>query len=272
MSSYLVTGAGRGIGLELVRQLAKQPPGDVSTVFAATRGKASDTLKRIIDSSCGRVVHVSMVITDRSSLDRAASEVEDKLGGRGLDVLINNAGVMPSDVRGVVEMSTLRYALEVNLEGTQETTAAFMPLLKKGKGKKVVNMEVYPRSLGPLHPPLIGFSDTSFGSIAQAPKYNWIPTPSYKISKAALNMLTVQYAQEYAKEGFTIFALSPGWLKSDMGSERADLDVEVGTEATLDVIFKSTSENTNGTFQNILVPGWENAEGPNQYDGKMIPW
>lgn len=140
MSSYLITGAGRGIGLELVKQLAKQPPSNVSVVFAATRGEASDALETLIGSSSGRVVHVSMVITDRSSLDKAASEVEAKLGGQGLDVLVNNAGVMPSDIEGIAKMSTLRYALEVNVESVQETTAAFIPLLKKGKGKKVVNM------------------------------------------------------------------------------------------------------------------------------------
>lgn len=145
MSSYLVTGAGRGIGLELVKQMAKQPPSKVSVVFAATRGEeAPNALKKVIDSSPpGRVVHVSMVITERSSLDKAASEVEAKLGGgRGLDVLINNAGVMPSDVEGIAKMKTLRYALEVNVEAPQETTAAFIHLLNKGKEKKVINMYV----------------------------------------------------------------------------------------------------------------------------------
>ena len=56
-----------------------------------------------------------------------------------------------------------------------------------------------------------------------------------------------------------------------MGSESADLDVDVGVKAVLDVILKNGRES-NGKFLNIHVPGWENAEGPNQYDGKEVPW
>jgi hypothetical protein len=56
-----------------------------------------------------------------------------------------------------------------------------------------------------------------------------------------------------------------------MGSEIADLDVSVGAKAVLHVIGNSTTKD-NGTFRNILVPGWEDKEGPNQYDGKNVPW
>ncbi|KAK7890699.1 hypothetical protein LTR67_007908 [Exophiala xenobiotica] len=268
MASYLITGANRGIGLELVTQLAEAPSSQVSIVFAASRqsepsdSRASSPLQNLIDASSGRVVHVPMVITSRTSLDKAAAEVEAhlaKLGHgngdtKGLDVLINNAGVMPPSFQGIAKMDNLRYALEVNVEAVHETIAAFLPLLQRGTLKKVVNIT------------------TTLGSITQAPKYTWAPFPAYKISKAAMNMLTVLYAQEYAKEGFTIFGISPGWLKTEMGSQQADLDVDVGVKAVLDNIFQSTPEKYNGTFQNVRVPGWENKEGPNQYDGKVVPW
>ena len=61
------------------------------------------------------------------------------------------------------------------------------------------------------------------------------------------------------------------WLKTDLGTEQADLEVNVGTKSVLDIVLNSTTEY-NGTFRNILVSGWENNEGPNKYDGKMIPW
>ena len=61
------------------------------------------------------------------------------------------------------------------------------------------------------------------------------------------------------------------WLKTDLGSQQADLDVDVGVKAVLDVMLKNGKES-NGKLLNIQVPEWENAEGPNQYDGKEVPW
>lgn len=145
MASYLITGAGRSLGLELAAQLASLPTDQVSTVFATIRSSTPPSgLQALIDRSNGRVVAVpSTVITDRASLDQAAARVEAHLGGdKGLDVLVNNAGVMPGAFEGIAKMDNLRYALEVNVEAVHETTAAFLPLLKKGNLKKVVNMYV----------------------------------------------------------------------------------------------------------------------------------
>lgn len=113
--------------------------------------------------------------------------------------------------------------------------------------------------------------------------------PAYKISKAALNMLTVQYAQDYAAEGYTFLAVSPGvsiwnscrlliafansdkWLRTDLGSSYADLPVETGAEKVVDIVKKASPEQ-NGKFVTIHVPGWEKAEGNNQYPGGEVPW
>jgi len=61
------------------------------------------------------------------------------------------------------------------------------------------------------------------------------------------------------------------WLKTDLGSRNADLEVNVGAKAVIDVLLNSDSES-NGKFLNIRIPGWENAHGPNQYDGAGVPW
>ncbi|TGO42179.1 hypothetical protein BHYA_0011g00130 [Botrytis hyacinthi] len=84
--------------------------------------------------------------------------------------------------------------------------------------------------------------------------------------KAALNMLTVQYAQSYADEGFTFIAVNPGWLRTDLGGAPAGLDVETGAKAVIELI------EPNGKFLNIRVAGWENNEEINQYDGGVLPW
>lgn len=140
MSSYLITGAGRGLGIELATQLSLLPADRVSVVFAASRSSPTGALQRLVDQSQGRVVHIFATVTDRQSINKAVEEVEGKLSGKGLDVLINNAGVMPGAFEGIAKMDNLRYAFEVNVEAVQEMTAALLPLLKRGKEKQIVNV------------------------------------------------------------------------------------------------------------------------------------
>lgn len=172
MFSYLVTGGGRGLGLELVRQLSRLPEAQVSVVFAATRSGPSTALRELIDGSNGRVVSVEMIITDQDSLKAGAGKVEKILGGKGLDVLINvsppwsakdcpflgifvplppsimvhtnedpqNAGIMPFALDGIAAMDNLGEGFKVNVEAVHYTTSTFLPLLSRGQQKKVFNM------------------------------------------------------------------------------------------------------------------------------------
>jgi NAD(P)-dependent dehydrogenase (short-subunit alcohol dehydrogenase family) len=135
-------------------------------------------------------------------------------------------------------------------------------------------------------------SSSTLGSISLSSQFSGSPAHAYKISKAAMNMMTVQYALQYADEGFTVFAVSPGvsphpfsrlrrasetltastkWLRTDMGGQCADLPVETGAEQVLKCV-NNVGKELNGRFLNIHVPGWENAPGPNQYPGGDAPW
>lgn len=141
MASYLITGASRGIGLELVNQLSKLPQDQVSIIFAATRSKeAPEGLQQLIDSSNGRVVHILLPITDKAGIAAAVPQLEAKLGDKGLDVLVNVAGVMPWTPGGTVAMTDLKEVFEINVEAVHNTTAALLPLIQKSKLKKVANM------------------------------------------------------------------------------------------------------------------------------------
>ncbi|PYH54877.1 SDR family oxidoreductase [Aspergillus niger CBS 101883] len=251
MSTYLVTGASRGIGLELVRQLAAKTSETVQTISAAARTSGGPLFQELLQQHPDRVIFVPLDVTEKESVKNAVTHVATALNGKGLDVLINNAGVMTP---GTVEnMDDLEDTLRVNVGGVHLVTREFLPLLRNGNKKRIVNIS------------------TSVGSIQLQPTYRAMPTPSYKISKAALNMLTVLYSQELEAEGFTVFCVSPGWLKTDMGSDDADLPVDTGVSAVLDAVL-TTGKEKNGRFLNILVPGWENNPGMNQYDGKELPW
>ncbi|KAL7947574.1 hypothetical protein V8C42DRAFT_289236 [Trichoderma barbatum] len=255
MANVLITGAGRGVGLTLARLLVELPESTISKVFVTTRRAPSDELRKIMDNAGERIVHIECEVVDGASVKRAAAEVEEKLGGEGLDILVNNIGTMALNPQGICTMDAgdLIQEFSVNVAATHRVTAALIPLLELGKQKKVIMVS------------------SSSGSVAWANRYLFSPAYAYKVTKCALNMLSVQYAIEYEKDGFTVLAISPGWLKTDMGSEMADLDVETGTKALWDLINKA-DPSYNGKFYNIHVPGWEHNEGVNQYNGQEIPW
>lgn len=92
MASYLVSGSSRGLGLAMIAHLANSSPSDARVIFATARSETPD-LKELIEKSSGRVVYTEMDTTDQASVDKAVKAVEIQLGERGLDYLVNNAGV-----------------------------------------------------------------------------------------------------------------------------------------------------------------------------------
>jgi NAD(P)-dependent dehydrogenase (short-subunit alcohol dehydrogenase family) len=159
MSSYLITGTSRGIGLELTKQLSQLDASQVSKVFAATRGDPPKDLADLAASSGGRVVHVKCDVTDQKSVEGAVMTLTTNLAGEGLDVLVNNAGVclralpdrsliryfqaqVPFDLDGVgsTPVEKLQDLFNTNVCSVQRVTSAFLPLLQKGKAKKIINM------------------------------------------------------------------------------------------------------------------------------------
>ncbi|GKZ35786.1 hypothetical protein AbraIFM66950_006581 [Aspergillus brasiliensis] len=246
MSTFLVTGSSRGLGLELVKQLAAGASLEGGLVIATAR-KCSSELAQVITQSNGCVVFVALDISDESRIAESAEEVRSALNQRSLDMLINCAGVHSETHGKLALMSDLDYQLSVNVTGTHNVLRHYLPLMHSSKVKKIINIS------------------SAYGSMTSAREVSYAPCPAYKISKAALNALTVQYALSYEDEGFIFLAVSPGWLQSDMGGKNADLTVPQGAEAVLNISMSADSID-NGRFKNIGVPGWE------AYDGQDIPW
>jgi NAD(P)-dependent dehydrogenase (short-subunit alcohol dehydrogenase family) len=246
MASYLITGSSRGIGLELTKLLTSSS--DVRTVFATARS-LSPALQEVVNSSNGRVQFVPLEVAKEDSIAAAVQEVTQKLGpGNGLDVLVNNAGIQILEQDGVGHMHGLAETLDVNVIGVQKVSAAFLPLLTLGAQKKLVIIS----------------SDLGSNAFAENYAAN-APYPSYKVSKAAANMLATVFSLELGPKGFTVFALNPGWLRTDMGGPHAILEPIVGASQVAEIIQKATPAD-NGTFRSIYV------EGNPYYDGKNIPW
>ncbi|KAI1370471.1 NAD(P)-binding protein [Hypoxylon crocopeplum] len=193
----------RGLGLAFVRQLTSIPTSEVSKVFATARGD-SPVLDELAQKSPGRVFFVKL---------------------DGLDVLINNAGMCEYASDRVESMDNLADSFTINVLGVYWVMRTFIPLLQKDTLKKVANIS------------------TTLGSIIEARAAVYFPAPAYKISKAAMNALTVQYALDHEKEGLSFMAVFPGWMKPDLsGGDMADLTPEEGAKASLNVILKPEQE------------------------------
>ncbi|XP_048372183.1 C-factor-like [Sphaerodactylus townsendi] len=250
--SVLVTGANRGIGLELVKRFLGKP-NPPKTVFATCRdpeGARGQELKSLTSKHPNLKI-LQLETTDPASVEAAAKKAEAHLGGSGLNLLINNAGIMPPCT---LESATSKDMLDVyntNLVGPMLVSKAFLPLLKKAAHAS------QQKGMSCGRAAIINMS-TILGSIEKTPEsYFFIPVVSYRCSKTALNMLTKCQSMGYKEEGILCTAVHPGWVKTELGSDQADLTVEESVNGIMNVLC-NLSEKQHG----VLVT-WE---------GKVLPW
>uniref|UniRef100_A0A8D0B9W2 C-factor-like n=1 Tax=Salvator merianae TaxID=96440 RepID=A0A8D0B9W2_SALMN len=252
VGSVLVTGSNRGIGLELVKRFLGKP-NPPQWVFAACRdpeGPRAQEL-RSLAAKHPSLALVQLETTNEESIRAAARKVEGCLGGSGLNLLINNAGIMRPCT---LDSATAQEMLEVyatNLVGPMLVTKAFLPLLRKAA------QESHQKAMCCAKAAIVNMS-TVLASIEKTPEtYFFVPVISYRCSKAALNMLTKLQSMGYKEEGILCTALHPGWVKTELGSDQADLTVEESVNGIMKVLC-SLSEKQHG----VLVT-WE---------GKTLPW
>lgn len=187
----LVTGANRGIGLEVTRQLA----GRGWTVLLGARSPDKARAAAASISGPGRVEVVEIDVADDTSVRAAGQTVQDRYGR--LDVLVNNAAILYDTWQygATADLGVVHEALETNLFGAWRVTQAVLPALRRGRHARVVNVSSEGGSL------------TSMGA----------GTPAYSVSKAALNALTRILAAELRGDGILVNAVCPGWVATDMG-------------------------------------------------------
>jgi NAD(P)-dependent dehydrogenase (short-subunit alcohol dehydrogenase family) len=218
MKTVLITGVSRGIGKALAEKFLNEGNFVIGT---STSGK--------LDYENENLIALPLDLAKSESIKRCVEEVK-KLGKK-IDVLINSAGIWSgAENDPIIHIDHLRKVLEVNLIGTTDFTERMIVLINKGG--HILNIS------------------SSAGSLNYTHHSNY---PDYKISKAALNMVTRILAIRLAGE-ITVSAVHPGWVRTDMGGDDADLSPEEAVEP----IYKlATSTVETGQF-------W--------FNGEKFPW
>lgn len=229
----LVTGANRGMGLETCRALAELDfrvllgSRDLAAGVEAAESLASD-----------RVHAVALDITNAEDIATVARRIDADYGR--LDVLINNAGIMIDNDAGrsasIVdsEPDVLLYTLNVNTIGPMMLINALLPLMERVDDARIVNIS------------------SGMGQLADMGGRH----PGYRISKTALNAATRIYAAELDPKRVRVNAVCPGWVRTDMGGENADLSLAEGIDTAIWLATSPDATHSGGYFRRREPIDW----------------
>ncbi len=219
MKNYLVTGANRGIGLEICRQLKQQ--GHHVTAVCRSSSEALDQL--------GVEVITNVDVTNQQSLKELSKQLD-----HGIDVLINNAGVLARNALGEIDYDTVKTQYEVNAIGPLMVTETLLPKLHQGSKVAIITSRM--------------------GSVADNDSGGHY---GYRMSKAAVNMAGTSLAVDLKPKGIAVGLLHPGYVKTDMTGHQGFVD---------------TTHSAKGLLARIDELSMENSGGFWHADGEQLPW
>lgn len=238
----LITGANKGIGLETARQLGRQ--GITVLVGARSLEKAEQAARKLREEGI-QAEPVKLDVTSEADRKAVAQQIETRYGK--LDILVNNAGIMvekswAANNSDNVSVDTLRQTFETNFFAPVALTQELLPLLKKAPAARIVNLSSI---LGSL---------THHGD-RKSPIYNSKPL-AYNASKTALNAFTVHLAHALRGTKIKVNSAHPGWVKTDMGTDAAPMNVEDGAKTTV-ALALAGEDSPNGAYIHM---------------GQTLPW
>jgi NAD(P)-dependent dehydrogenase (short-subunit alcohol dehydrogenase family) len=209
----LVTGANRGIGYAISRRLAEQ---NITVILGARdSNKGEEACFRL--RKIGQDVHFELLdVTDQKSIKTAVESIRAQFGR--LDILVNNAAIMidgEAEARNV-DQETICKTLQTNAMGPLLLCQQCIPLMKAGGYGRIVNMASTLGSLTEMADPGTG--------------HNVVRTPAYRLSKAALNCVTALLAKEVRDDNILVNSACPGWVRTEIGGDRAPLMPEQGAD------------------------------------------
>ena len=225
----LVTGANRGLGLEVCRQLGAKGLRIVLTARDAERGaRAAASLRTAGIDARFEILDVS----EEASVDRCAARL--RADGVHVDVLVNNAGVYPTGPALKMTTKTLLETLRTNFFGAVWTCQAFVPAMLRAGYGRIVNVS------------------SGYGAFAEDLEG---PAAAYSISKAALNALTLRLAREVRRD-VKVNAVCPGWVRTRMGGPGATVSLAAGADTIVWLATLPRSGPNGGFFRERKRIGW----------------
>lgn len=227
----LVTGAGRGLGVEIALQLADQG------LHVVLTSRNRDHAQRITDDHArtGRSLKARQLdVTDQTSVDSCIASVLDSTGR--LDVLVNNAGISDGDQQAIeADLVLADQVWQVNVLGAWRCARAVIPAMTSAGYGRIVNVS------------------STMGSLA------WMTSgsePAYRVSKAGLNAVTRTLAAGLVGTGVLVNSASPGWVRTDLGGPRAPRDVTEGADTPVWLATLPDDGPTGGFFLDRRPLDW----------------
>jgi len=229
----LVTGANRGIGLEIVRQLAEVGNRVILGARNIAQGEAA---ARTLSSNGPKVFAAELDVTKEVTIEKLVHRVRSDFGR--LDILVNNAGVLvdESDLPSETKPQTIRSTIETNLLGPWRMCQAFIPLMRLNNYGRIVNVS------------------SGAGALSEMPENLY--APAYSISKTALNALTIMFASELRGSNILVNAACPGWVRTDMGGANAPRSVQEGADTAVWLATLPDNGPSGGFFRDRTRIEW----------------
>lgn len=227
----LVTGANKGIGREIARQLSAK---GVIVLIAARDPQRGERAVADLRGEGLPVEFIQLDVTSQTSVDHAAAEVERRHGR--LDILVNNAGIrLDWSAGSELSADVLKETFETNVFGVFRVTKALLPLLRKSKRGRIVNMSS-------------GLGSLTWNTDPNSPLPTRHMSLAYSSSKAALNMITVQLADELKGAGIKVNSADPGFTATDMNRHRGQKRIEHGAATPVRLALLPDDGPTGGIF------------------------
>jgi len=213
----LITGANKGLGKEIGRQLGALGYTVVLTARDEQAGRAAAA--ELVAAGCDAYT-VRLEVTNPDDIGSLVSYLETTFGK--LDVLVNNAGISIEWDGKPTDADKVRRTLEVNLIAPYAITEALVPLLSRSDDARVIN-----------HSSMLGSISTADSMWKQVGGFMAV---GYSTSKAGLNMLTLIQSKTLANKGIAVAAAHPGWVKTDLGTQAAPMEVDEGATTVVDLV------------------------------------
>ncbi|GGH73435.1 NAD(P)-dependent dehydrogenase (short-subunit alcohol dehydrogenase family) [Pullulanibacillus pueri] len=220
----LVTGANRGLGLALTTVSIKRG----HKVFAGVRDleQRTEALQQLQALFPKRLTMVPLDITDEKDCRQAAQQVKEETGD--IDVIISNAGLLTEREKTIeqLDMSEVQKSFDVNLFGPMRVVKHFLPILAQGDQAAIIHIS------------------SEAGSFANAYGGDY----PYALSKHALNMFTEQLRQYLKEKAVSVYAVHPGWIKTDMGGDQAPGSPQETAHSIIDILEGKKQVTSQSSF------------------------